>query len=216
MATILDPTALPPPLHDLPTAKQKKYDRQLRLWGASGQEALEESHILLINSGSGVTGVEALKNLVLPGLGHFTLVDSAVVSEADLGVNFFLDDTSLGKFRAEETVRLLVELNPGVQGHAVTEVRPVLKDVVKGNADGRHSLSRRSSRKTTCSPNTALFLSPLPSIRLFSRLFSRMPRHCKSQPFTSTPSASTLLSPSSCLLHFPSSTRIRIRQQRQT
>ena len=39
-----------------------------------------------------------------------------MVSEADLGVNFFLDDASLGKFRADETVKFLMELNPGVQG----------------------------------------------------------------------------------------------------
>ncbi|KAM0716965.1 hypothetical protein Q7P37_006817 [Cladosporium fusiforme] len=113
--------ATPPPLHDLPTAKEKKYDRQLRLWGASGQEALEETHILLINSGSGVTGIEALKNLVLPGIGHFSILDPSLVSEADLGVNFFLEDESLGKFRAEETVRLLQELNPDVKGTAINE-----------------------------------------------------------------------------------------------
>ena len=115
-------TEVPPPLQDVPTAKEKKYDRQLRLWGVGGQLALEETHILLINNGPGVTGVETLKNLVLPGIGQFTIVDSAVVSEADLGINFFLDDSSLGKFRADETVKLLMELNPGVQGHAVREV----------------------------------------------------------------------------------------------
>ncbi|KAK4544915.1 hypothetical protein LTR36_003820 [Oleoguttula mirabilis] len=119
MAT--DVQYVPPPLQDIPTAKEKKYDRQLRLWGASGQIALEETHILLINNGPGVTGVETLKNLVLPGVGQFTILDSTVVSEADLGVNFFLEDASLGKFRAAETVRLLMELNPGVQGYAVTE-----------------------------------------------------------------------------------------------
>lgn len=70
-----------------------------------------------------MTGVETLKNLVLPGIGQFSILDSAVVSEADLGVNFFLDDTSLGKFRAEETVNLLQELNPDVKGTAITEVR---------------------------------------------------------------------------------------------
>lgn len=112
----------PPPLHDLPTAKEKKYDRQLRLWGASGQQALEETHILLVNNGSGVTGIEALKNLVLPGIGQFSILDPTVVTEADLGVNFFLEDESLGKFRAEETVRLLQELNPDVKGTAVNEV----------------------------------------------------------------------------------------------
>ena len=114
---------VPPPLQDIPTAKEKKYDRQLRLWGATGQLALEESHILLINNGSGVTGVETLKNLVLPGIGKFTIADSAVVDEADLGVNFFLDDASLGKFRADVTVELLRELNPDVEGYAVKEVR---------------------------------------------------------------------------------------------
>jgi amyloid beta precursor protein binding protein 1 len=100
--------ATPPPLRDLPTAKEKKYDRQLRLWGASGQAALEETHILLVNNGSGI--------------GQFSILDPAIVKEADLGVNFFLEDESLGKFRAEETVRLLEELNPDAKGTAIKEV----------------------------------------------------------------------------------------------
>jgi hypothetical protein len=57
----------PPILHG-PSDKEKKYDRQLRLWAASGQQALEDAHILLLNSGSGTVGVETLKNLVLPGM----------------------------------------------------------------------------------------------------------------------------------------------------
>lgn len=118
----VDPVEVLPPLQDLPTAKEKRYDRQLRLWGATGQIALEETHILLINNGPGVTGIETLKNLVLPGIGNFSVLDSGIVSEADLGVNFFLDDDSLGKFRADETVQLLVELNPEVRGHAIKEV----------------------------------------------------------------------------------------------
>jgi amyloid beta precursor protein binding protein 1 len=56
----------PPILHG-PSDKEKKYDRQLRLWAANGQAALEDAHILLLNSGSGTVGVETLKNLVLPG-----------------------------------------------------------------------------------------------------------------------------------------------------
>lgn len=99
-----------------------RYDRQLRLWGATGQLALENSHILLINNGAGAVGTETLKNLVLPGVGQFTIQDSAVVTEADLGVNFFLEDQHLGGFRAEHTTNLLKELNPEVEGHAITEV----------------------------------------------------------------------------------------------
>ncbi|KXL49241.1 hypothetical protein M433DRAFT_132685 [Acidomyces richmondensis BFW] len=123
---------VPPPLQDLPSAKEKKYDRQLRLWGAAGQVALEETHVLLINNGPGVAGVEALKNLILPGIGQFTILDAAIVNEADLGVNFFLDDASLGKFRATETVKMLMELNPSVKGHAVTE--PLASFITKDGA----------------------------------------------------------------------------------
>lgn len=125
----------PPPIQT-PTAKEKKYDRQLRLWAANGQQALEESHVLLIisddsgsGSGSSVAGVETLKNLVLPNVGNFTIADSAKVTEADLGVNFFLRAQSLGQSRAEECTQLLEELNPEVRGHAVlTPLSDLLQD----------------------------------------------------------------------------------------
>lgn len=111
-----------PPILQGPTAKEKKYDRQLRLWAASGQQALEEASVLLLNSGPGIVGVETLKNLILPGVGNFTIVDEEKVSEIDLGVNFFLTDESLGKSRAEECSKYLNELNPEVKGRAVEKV----------------------------------------------------------------------------------------------
>lgn len=57
-----------PPVLNGPSEKEKKYDRQLRLWAASGQAALESANILLVSSGAGTVGVETLKNLVLPGM----------------------------------------------------------------------------------------------------------------------------------------------------
>jgi NEDD8-activating enzyme E1 regulatory subunit len=121
-------TTVPPPMQ-APTAKEKKYDRQLRLWAASGQKALEESHVLVVisengdgSSGSAVAGAETLKNLVLPSIGKFTIADSAKVTEADLGINFFLRSQSLGQSRAEECTQLLEELNPDVKGHAKSTV----------------------------------------------------------------------------------------------
>jgi hypothetical protein len=61
-------TSQTPPILHGPSEKEKKYDRQLRLWAASGQAALESAHILFLNlSGSGTVGYETLKNLVLPG-----------------------------------------------------------------------------------------------------------------------------------------------------
>ncbi|KAI1369322.1 hypothetical protein F5Y08DRAFT_150791 [Xylaria arbuscula] len=105
-----------PPVLRGPTEKEKKYDRQLRLWAASGQAALESANILLVNSGAGTAGVETLKNLVLPGIGKFAIADDAVVDEPDLGVNFFLDESCLGRSRSECCTKLLLELNPEVQG----------------------------------------------------------------------------------------------------
>ena len=111
-----------PPILQGPTDKEKRYDRQLRLWAASGQQALEDAHVLLLNSGPGVVGIEALKNLILPGIGSFTIVDENKVREEDLGVNFFLTEESLGRSRAEESGNYLKELNPEVTGYAIQEV----------------------------------------------------------------------------------------------
>ncbi|KAF4971946.1 hypothetical protein FZEAL_9716 [Fusarium zealandicum] len=105
----------PPALHG-PSEKERKYDRQLRLWAASGQAALESANILLVNSGAGTVGVETLKNLVLPGIGRFTIADQAVVGHQDLGVNFFVDESWLDRPRAEACTNFLLELNPEVQG----------------------------------------------------------------------------------------------------
>ncbi|KAJ6443120.1 nucleoside diphosphatase [Purpureocillium lavendulum] len=127
-------TAQTPPVLHGPSDKERKYDRQLRLWAASGQAALESANILLVNSGSGTVGAETLKNLVLPGIGRFTIIDAATVDDADLGVNFFLDDSCLGKSRAECCARLLQELNPEVVGdwHPKTKDPLTLEAVLEG------------------------------------------------------------------------------------
>ncbi|EPS43368.1 hypothetical protein H072_2649 [Dactylellina haptotyla CBS 200.50] len=113
-----------------PTAKEKKYDRQLRLWGAGGQEALETAHILLVNATA--AGTETLKNLVLPGAGRFTIIDDAVVTDEDLGTNFFLDDSSIGLSRAQKTCELLCELNPDVKGDYINDS---IENVIKSTPE---------------------------------------------------------------------------------
>jgi len=102
-----------------PTAKEEKYDRQLRLWGPHGQHGLESAKVALINAGA--TGTEILKNLVLPGVGSFTIIDGNNVKASDLGNNFFLDFKSLGSSRAKAATELLKELNEWVDGTAVAQ-----------------------------------------------------------------------------------------------
>lgn len=93
-------------------ATNNKYDRQLRLWGAQGQKALGETHVVLV--GASAVGTETLKNLVLPGIGSFSVLDDCMVSKQDVASNFFV--TTVGESRAQAACTLLKELNPDVQG----------------------------------------------------------------------------------------------------
>jgi len=111
--------------------KEKKYDRQLRLWGLDGQTLLESAHIGVLHGGA--VGSETLKNLVLPGIGHFTIIDKAKVSNRDLGNNFFVEIGSLGKSRAVEVSRLLYELNDFVKSSNSVEEDPV--ELINSNPD---------------------------------------------------------------------------------
>lgn len=99
--------------------KTRKYDRQLRLWGDDGQQALELAHVCLINATA--LGTEIIKSLVLPGIGSFTVVDNGKVREEDITANFFFDEESIGKSKVEVATRLLLELNPDVHGDFIDE-----------------------------------------------------------------------------------------------
>ncbi|XP_074637424.1 NEDD8-activating enzyme E1 regulatory subunit-like [Acropora palmata] len=103
----------------IPLDKNKKYDRQLRLWGDHGQEALEGARVCLINASA--TGTEILKNLILPGIGSFTILDGQKVTGEDVGNNFFLTKEAIGKSRAECTTEFLLELNSDVSGDFIEE-----------------------------------------------------------------------------------------------
>ncbi|KAI8838405.1 hypothetical protein BC829DRAFT_447409 [Chytridium lagenaria] len=69
-----------------------------KLWQAHGQHALETARVCLLHGTA--TGTETLKNLVLPGIGSFTLVDGKTVDGSDVGCNFFLEQDHIGKNRA--------------------------------------------------------------------------------------------------------------------
>lgn len=57
-----------------------------------------------------------LSNIAVLGIGKFTIADDTIVGDADLGVNFFLDEASRGKPRAQCCTDFLLELNPEVEG----------------------------------------------------------------------------------------------------
>ncbi|GAA5865166.1 hypothetical protein JCM3774_002158 [Rhodotorula dairenensis] len=121
-------SALPADQHRTrPSAHEQKYDRQLRLWAASGQAALEHAHVLVVNANA--TAASTLKNLVLPGIGQFTVIDDKLTDRADVGANFFLEHDSIGCPRAEQVVRFLAELNSDVRGTALVQPLDHLSDL---------------------------------------------------------------------------------------
>lgn len=69
----------------------------------------------------------------MPGIGRFTIVDDAVVSDVDLGVNFFLDESCLGLPRAECCAERLLELNPDVEGDWYPKSKPRLAAASSGS-----------------------------------------------------------------------------------
>eukprot|EP00697_Spironema_sp_BW2_P003495 gnl/Spiro4/14648_TR7890_c0_g1_i1.p1 gnl/Spiro4/14648_TR7890_c0_g1~~gnl/Spiro4/14648_TR7890_c0_g1_i1.p1 ORF type:complete len:606 (+),score=152.23 gnl/Spiro4/14648_TR7890_c0_g1_i1:187-1818(+) len=99
----------------------------MRLWGPEGQDALEDSSVCLLNCSG--TGVEILKNLILPGIRDFSCVDDVMVTEADLGNNFFVEPADIGKPRAAVVATHLGELNPNVAySHHVLNVVRLIHD----------------------------------------------------------------------------------------
>ncbi|KAK7531398.1 uncharacterized protein J3D65DRAFT_637487 [Phyllosticta citribraziliensis] len=88
------------------------YDRQIRLWGVQAQERLRSANVLLISMKA--LANEVAKNLVLAGIKSLTVVDHNVVTEDDLGAQFFITEADIGKNRAEAAVPEMQKLNPRV------------------------------------------------------------------------------------------------------
>ena len=76
------------------------------------------------------------------GIGHFTLLDPALVTAADIGNNFFLTRESLGQPRAREATQYLLELNGDVKGQARLDSLASLlaDDALARDFVARHSL----------------------------------------------------------------------------
>ncbi|KAI0916767.1 hypothetical protein AcV7_005840 [Taiwanofungus camphoratus] len=86
------------------------YDRQIRLWGLEAQQRMRNATILVVRLKGVAT--EAIKNIVLAGIGKLIIVDSDNVSEEDLGAGFFFRDEDVGKKKVEAAKARVESLNP--------------------------------------------------------------------------------------------------------
>ncbi|GIX61943.1 SUMO-1-activating enzyme E1A, putative [Babesia caballi] len=77
------------------------YDRQIRLWGIEAQQRMMDARVLFL----GKNGIqeEAMKNLVLAGVG-VTLASDSSVNANDVACSFFLEESDIGNNYAESLV----------------------------------------------------------------------------------------------------------------
>lgn len=77
------------------------------------QQKIQAANILLISMKA--LANEIAKNLVLAGIGSLTIIDDQLVTEADLGAQFFLSEENIGQNRAEAAAVQVQKLNPRVR-----------------------------------------------------------------------------------------------------
>ncbi|PPQ89648.1 hypothetical protein CVT25_013835 [Psilocybe cyanescens] len=107
------------PSLDLTEEEATRYDRQMRLWGIEAQQRMRNATILVLNLRGVAT--EAIKNMVLAGIGKLIIVDRETVSEQDLGAGFFFRDGDVGLNRLDAAKSRIESLNPLVTVETVTD-----------------------------------------------------------------------------------------------
>eukprot|EP00475_Leptophrys_vorax_P000539 TRINITY_DN102_c0_g1_i1.p1 TRINITY_DN102_c0_g1~~TRINITY_DN102_c0_g1_i1.p1 ORF type:complete len:1081 (-),score=373.56 TRINITY_DN102_c0_g1_i1:63-3305(-) len=94
-------------------AMMNLYSRQIGAFGVELMGKLITMRVLLV--GMKGVGVETAKNLILAGPKAVTIHDDELVKIEDLGTNFYLKETDVGKPRAASVVQQLATLNPYVE-----------------------------------------------------------------------------------------------------
>ncbi|KZT64617.1 hypothetical protein DAEQUDRAFT_814855 [Daedalea quercina L-15889] len=96
------------------------YDRQIRLWGLEAQQRMRNATILVVRLRGVAT--EAIKNIVLAGIGKLIIADGDDVSKEDLGAGFFFRDEDVGTNKAEAAKARVESLNPLVTIEALPKI----------------------------------------------------------------------------------------------
>jgi len=88
---------------------ENKYNRQIYVIGVEAMNKLTRSSVLIC--GCGGVGIEIAKNLLLAGVQTVTVQDTKKTTIEDLASNFYLNESNIGKNRAESVFDNLRSLN---------------------------------------------------------------------------------------------------------
>lgn len=94
----------------------QRYERNLRLIGAEGQEKLKKSKVLVI--GAGGLGSPVLYYLAGAGVGQIGICDGDTVSVSNLNRQILYSEEDLGKSKVEAATRRLQSFNGGIEFRA--------------------------------------------------------------------------------------------------
>ena len=95
------------------------YSRQIYVMGMEAMQKMQSANILI--SGIGGVGVEIAKNVILSGVKSVTLHDNKLCAMDDLSSQFYLNESMIGKNRAECSLKMLSELNSYVTTKVITK-----------------------------------------------------------------------------------------------
>lgn len=85
------------------------YSRQIYALGLDAMKRMANASVLI--SGMGGLGVEIAKNVILAGTKNVTIHDNENTTMADLGAQFYLDESKIGQNRAIASLSNLTSLN---------------------------------------------------------------------------------------------------------
>jgi molybdopterin/thiamine biosynthesis adenylyltransferase/rhodanese-related sulfurtransferase len=99
----------------------KRYSRQIILpeIGETGQQKLQDAHVLVI--GAGGLGCPVLQNLASAGVGNIGIVDGDVVDETNLHRQLLYTLKDCGNSKVETARKVILELNPEINVTAFSE-----------------------------------------------------------------------------------------------
>ncbi len=92
--------------------KSGKYDRQIRVWGKHGQDALFSARVCVLSCHPAL--LECVKNLALAGIKSITIVDNAKITADDKKYNYFVGNNHKETLCGAAAVRTLSAMNSEV------------------------------------------------------------------------------------------------------
>lgn len=89
------------------------YLRQIALWGEDGQKKLKKSTVAVV--GCGGLGGFIIESLTRLGIGEIIAIDSEVFEESNLNRQILSKLNNIGKYKVEEALNRVREINPDVK-----------------------------------------------------------------------------------------------------